>query len=70
MTWILRQRGASWGWAVGIPAAILAGGEWAQRYIAGRTPESTDLVILAAAAVLLKLSQFPAKGEESEIERT
>ncbi len=67
--WILRKRGASWGWSAGIPMAILAGGEWAQRYIPGRTPESTDVVLLAAAAVLLKLSQFPVKRQQREVQR-
>jgi len=53
--WALRERRLGWRWAVGIPAVILAAGEWAQRLIEGRTPESTDLVLLAAGAVLLAL---------------
>ena len=36
-----------------IPAFILAAGESAQRYLPGRTPESTDLALLAAGAFLL-----------------
>jgi VanZ family protein len=47
-------------WSVGIPAVILAAGEWTQRYIPGRTPESTDLVLLAAAGILLALCQNTA----------
>lgn len=53
VVWSLRERG--WRWAVGVPGVILAVGEWAQQYIVGRTPESTDLVVLAAGAVLLAL---------------
>jgi len=34
-------------------AAIIAIGEWCQRYMPGRTPELTDLVLLAAGAFLL-----------------
>ncbi len=52
-------RGAGWGWSasLAIPAAILAMGEAAQRYIDGRTPETTDFVLLAAGAVLLRLCE-------------
>ena len=57
--WVLRERRLGWRWAVGIPGVILASGEWAQQYIAGRTPESTDLVLLAAGAVLLALCTPP-----------
>jgi len=51
--WILRESKLRWLWAVAIPAFILAAGEAAQRYLPGRTPESTDLVLLAAGAFLL-----------------
>ncbi|MEO5924835.1 MAG: VanZ family protein [Bryobacteraceae bacterium] len=53
--WALRERGTTPSWSVGIPAAILLGGEWAQQYLVGRTPESTDWILLAAAAALLAL---------------
>jgi VanZ family protein len=60
--WGLRERRARWWWAIGIPAAILAGGEWMQQYLPGRTPESTDVVLLLAAATLLALC---AKGPDT-----
>ena len=53
IVWILRESTLRWLWAVAIPAFILAAGEAAQRYLPGRTPESTDLVLLAAGAFLL-----------------
>lgn len=55
VVWGLRERELGWGWAVGVPAVILAAGEWSQQYIPGRTPETTDVVVLCAAAVLLAL---------------
>jgi len=61
--WGLRARSAGWLAAVGIPAAILAAGEWLQRYIPGRTPESTDLVLLVSAAVLLGLCEKPKTAQ-------
>jgi VanZ family protein len=54
LIWVLKER-RGWRWAIAIPAVVLACGEWMQRYIPGRTPESTDLVLLLAAAVLLAL---------------
>jgi len=53
IVWILRESKVRWPWAVGISAFILAAGEAAQCYLPGRTPESTDLVLLAAGAFLL-----------------
>jgi VanZ family protein len=53
--WSLRGRDMTWVSAVGIPALILIIGEWAQQYIPGRTPESTDVLVLLAAAVLLAM---------------
>jgi VanZ family protein len=53
LVWSLRESNIRWSWAVAVPASILAAGEWAQRYLPGRTPESTDLVLLAAGAFLL-----------------
>jgi VanZ family protein len=43
-------------WAFLAPATILAAGEYAQRYLPGRTAEITDLVLLAAGAILLHLT--------------
>ena len=63
LVWSLRRRGQPYRIAIGIPAMILAAGEWTQRYLEGRTPETTDLVLLAAAGVLLKLSEFGVKDE-------
>jgi VanZ family protein len=53
IVWILRESKLRWLWAVAIPAFILAAGEGAQRYLPGRTPESTDLALLASGAFLL-----------------
>jgi hypothetical protein len=74
--WCLEKRGLRWWKAAGIPALILAVGEIAQRWIAGRTPESTDVVLVAAGAILLKLAgnerlegdQLATKGEQGQIE--
>jgi VanZ family protein len=55
VVWSMRETGARWRWAVVIPGLILVTGEWAQQYLEGRTPESTDLVLLAAVAGLLAL---------------
>jgi hypothetical protein len=65
VVWGLRERSLGLGWAVGIPAVILAAGEWAQQYLVGRTPESTDVVLLAAAAVLLSLSAKTKAADQS-----
>jgi VanZ family protein len=54
--WVMRRSGASMLWAFLAPAAILAAGEYAQRYLPGRTPEITDLVLLAAGGTLLHLT--------------
>ncbi|HEY2842995.1 MAG TPA: VanZ family protein [Bryobacteraceae bacterium] len=54
---ILRASNIRWVWALAWPAAILALGEWAQRYLPGRTPEATDMVLLAAGAMLLNWVQ-------------
>lgn len=53
--WTVRLRGSSWLMAVGVPALIAAVGEWAQQYLEGRTPESTEVVLVLAAATLLAL---------------
>jgi VanZ family protein len=52
-----RRSGNGWFRTLVAPAAILAAGEFAQRYLPGRTPEITDLVLLAAGAVLLSLTE-------------
>jgi VanZ family protein len=53
IVWTLRESNVRWIWAVAVPAFILAVGESAQRYLPGRTPESTDVVLLVAGAFLL-----------------
>jgi VanZ family protein len=40
-----------------VPGAILFGSELAQRYLPGRTPEITDVVMLGAGAVLIHLAE-------------
>jgi VanZ family protein len=53
IVWVMRASRVPWMWTVAAPAAIIAIGEWCQRYMPGRTPELTDLVLLAAGAFLL-----------------
>jgi len=57
VAWALLRCGLGWSVSVLIPAAILASGEWTQRFLEGRTPEITDLLLLAAGASLLKLCE-------------
>jgi len=57
VVWALRRCGLGWTASVLVPAVLLAVGEWAQRSLEGRTPETTDLVLLAAGALLLKLCE-------------
>ena len=59
---VTRKSGMRWVWALVVPGAILAAGESAQRYLPGRTPETTDLFLLAAGAVLLRLSEPQQPG--------
>ena len=56
VVWALRRCGLGWTISIAIPALILAVGEWTQRHLEGRTPETTDLVLLAAGASLLRLT--------------
>ena len=56
IVWVLRRTGAPMLWAFLAPAIILAVGEYAQRYLPGRTPEITDLVLLVAGAIVLRLT--------------
>lgn len=60
--WSLRGAGLRWPWAVGVPALLLAAGEWTQQYLAGRTPETADLFILAAGAGILVLVRHASGG--------
>ncbi len=53
--WAERSAGMRWVWALAAPGAILFTCELAQRYLPGRTPEITDLILLAAGAVMLYL---------------
>jgi VanZ family protein len=55
--YVERRSGMRWIWALAAPAAILAAGEFAQTYLPGRTPEITDVVLLAAGAVLLRVAE-------------
>jgi VanZ family protein len=62
--WMMRfQRGSHqqgvWIRAVAIPGAVLAAGEAAQCWLPGRTPEVTDLALVAAGAFLLWLADTP-----------
>lgn len=74
--WCLRRCGLAWWQAVAIPALIIAVGEVAQRWIVGRTPESTDVVLVFIGAILLKLaergtlesSQLGVQDEKRQVE--
>ena len=52
-----RNAGMRWIWALAAPGVILFAGELAQCYLPGRTPEITDVVLLAAGAALLKIAE-------------
>lgn len=57
--WTERRAGMGWIWVLLAPGVILFAGEFAQSYLPGRTPEITDVVLLAAGAVLLNLAESP-----------
>ena len=63
--WIERSAGMRWTWALVVPGAIVLTGELAQRYLPGRTPELTDLVLLLAGAVMLYLVE-PARWDNKD----
>ena len=52
-----RKSGMRWTWALLAPGVILFAGELAQCYLPGRTPEITDVILLAAGAVLLRVAE-------------
>jgi hypothetical protein len=56
-----RRSGIRWIWALVAPGVILFAGELTQRYLPGRTPETTDVVLLLAGAVLLNLAELHNK---------
>jgi VanZ family protein len=64
IVWMMRFQGASsqeasWIRAVAMPGVVLAAGEAAQCWLPGRTPELTDLALLAGGAFLLWLADTP-----------
>lgn len=61
--WAWRRDERPWWIAAGAPMAILAAGEWVQRYIPGRTPESTDVVLALGGAILCALCETSQRGE-------
>ena len=59
MVWLLRANGVSWARAGAVVAAALAALEAAQRWLPGRTPETTDAVLtLLLAFILWSLDNF------------
>ncbi|MBV8842060.1 MAG: VanZ family protein [Bryobacterales bacterium] len=60
--WALRYQGLAFRWAVAFPAAVLAAGEFAQRFMPGRFPESTDLVLMATGAFLLWIADAESRS--------
>ncbi|MEO8098131.1 MAG: VanZ family protein [Acidobacteriota bacterium] len=73
VVWVLRKTGLGAAAAVAVPAVILLIGEWSQQWIEGRTPETTDLAVLAIGIVLLTLCAENAtaalQGAEVSAER-
>jgi VanZ family protein len=63
--WVERSSGMRWIWALAAPGAILFASELAQCYLPGRTPEITDLVLLAAGAVMLNLAEASDRHNKS-----
>jgi VanZ family protein len=64
LVWLWRRRGAPY-WIAGPAIAMaLLGCEWLQRYIPGRTPETTDAVMAVLLALLLGLSgrDYPTRN--------
>jgi VanZ family protein len=59
--WAERRSGMRWIWALVAPGVILFTGELTQRFLPGRTPETTDVVLLLAGAVLLNLAELHNK---------
>jgi VanZ family protein len=55
--WLVRRSGGAWAWAIAVPAIIIAVGEYLQQYLPGRTPETTDFVMLLASAVLVRITE-------------
>lgn len=64
--WCLERRGLPWWQAAGVPVLILAAGEIAQKWIAGRTPESTDIVLAVVGSILLRLAA-PKRLEDCQL---
>jgi VanZ family protein len=60
--WMERSAGIGWRWALAAPGAVLFLGELTQTYLPGRTPEITDLALLAGAAVMLYWAERLALG--------
>jgi VanZ family protein len=62
MVWLLRANGVSWARAGAAVAAVLAVLEAAQRWLPGRTPETTDAVLtLLLTFFLWSLDNFPRR---------
>jgi VanZ family protein len=59
IVWLMRLQGVSWIWAVAMPGVVLAAGEAAQCWLPDRTPELTDVVLVAGGAFLLWLADTP-----------
>ena len=59
--WAVRVRARGLHWAFSLAGTVLLAGEFAQCFLPGRNPEMTDLVLMAAGALLLWLAE-PAGG--------
>jgi VanZ family protein len=57
VVWAMGHRGKSLPWSFVFPAVLLLAGEFAQGFLPGRTPELTDLVLIAGGAFMLWLSE-------------
>lgn len=57
VVWALRRAGQRWPVSVSIPLALVACGEWTQRWLVGRTPESTDIALVLGGAMVVYLGE-------------
>lgn len=63
--YVLAERGVSLRWATGLLMVFLAAGEAVQRFLPGRTPETSDIFLAAGIGLLLaicKHTERPAMG--------
>jgi hypothetical protein len=65
--WSMRTARASWAVAIAAPALLLAVGESTQRFLPGRTPETSDFVLLIAAALFLGAAEHSTRKQREHV---